>query len=177
MTSKSARCRVAKDTRACHQALHNDPLLAALTDGAVSETDYRRALVRFAAFHAGVEADRHRLGCGQVYTLTPFLHALAADGAAPPYHSRACGLRSQGELMGGLYVAYGSLLGRAMMKRPVTTALPLLPHRYMNMPFPTSAWRSLCTDLEAQALHLEGYQPMRTGALKAFKWMQHLLSG
>ena len=175
MTSISVRDRLAIDTRALHQALHDDPLLGALTGPSISEQDYRRSLLVFAAFHAGIEADRRRLAGWQSYALTPVLRALAADGAVPPKPSATCGLMSHGELMGGLYVAYGALLGRAVMKRPVTTALPQLAHVYIAMPFPTSEWRALCRDLESQVLRPEGYPPLRKGAVKAFQWMRQLL--
>jgi len=184
------RMRLREATRAAHERLHRQKLLAPLGEGSIGLPAYRALLARFYGFHAPLEAQlAASVWAGRVdlALLAPRAALLRQDmlalGADPDDLARLPMARASdlpdvgdyGRLVGCLYVRAGSTLGARLLSKGLD---PLLgAGNFAGRGFLAGAdgadlqWRACCAAVD-QATAAGHWDAMRAGADDAFATLE-----
>lgn len=170
----TVRRTLISETRDLHAALHQEPILARLTDTTISLVEYTAALGVFSRYYGAFEACRHQLGWWPAFSLAADCAALAKDLPSAPKPAPPPVFACCYSLLGGLYVAHGSAFGRSVFRGAVRCALPDLEHHFLSRRCDIGVWRALLETMEEQGQMQSTVERMQTGAWTSFTFMQTL---
>jgi heme oxygenase len=181
---KGLRTRLANETRALHEALHDHPRLLPLASGRITETGLATLITDYWVFYAAIESRRARSGwCAPIDLVAP-TRALATDRAAmsacrcvllpavPPDHLPT----SEAGCLGALYVMLGAQFGGRVLGAQLAKALPDVRSTYFAPCQETlGAWRLLLSRMEDIAPLSAEADAAVHGALITFRSLADLL--
>jgi heme oxygenase len=146
--SIDVRAYVSAQTRAIHQALHDDPVLHRLTAAGITADEYSTALRALSWFYHAVEDERQRLDHWAAFALKEECHALASDLGGRPELPLRLKFSNRFELLGGLYVAHGASFGRAQFRHNLKKWVPDAPQMFVGIRLCKPVWQQLTKEME-----------------------------
>jgi len=173
--SNLVRRALIASTTDTHNALHNVPLLARLSDDKITAADYASALAVFSTYYNEIETSRRSFDAWARFTLAPDCAALAQDTGTPPVSVTFPGFETKLALLGGLYFAHGAAFGRSTFASNLRKALPVRAHHFLTRRNDPEVWRALLDELEKNGRRDAARRLILKGAETSFQLMKDLV--
>lgn len=164
----TVRSHVADQTRAIHNALHENAVLRQLTAPDITQPQYRHALRVLSCFYNAVERERQRTAEWHGFALGAECSALARDLGENSDPAISLSFENRFELLGGLYVAHGASFGRTQFRRNLEQALPDVSRHFVDLRMNKDVWRSLTSRMEEDGQAETTLKAMVSGASRSF---------
>lgn len=158
------------DLSQLHDSLHNHAMLREGSQTFKNLRGVQQILVVFLILFEKIESSRLKLDLDNQYSLSDEISALCEDliEVEIPILNRKFALYTEREVLGALYVAFGSNFGKSSLASRFNACKEAYPVNFIHKKPNVSLWRSLCNRLNDSVNNMSEYDELKFGAHTAF---------